>query len=134
MAGIYWKDNGDPSSRATSEDIVGSWNCTDIRHDIGYAANTTSSAILTGLKQMGYLYNTSTGYWNSYPDSSVSDLLYWGASVGDNVESPWALRVSMDVTRRGPYNPVLMKTFQCRMYAPMVEWVLSKFNSKSTLS
>ena len=72
MAGIYWKANADLNFRATSEDVVGSWNYTDIQHDIGYAANTTGSAILTSLQQMGYLYNTSTGCWNNYPDHSIS--------------------------------------------------------------
>ncbi|KAH8757832.1 hypothetical protein F5882DRAFT_444401 [Hyaloscypha sp. PMI_1271] len=134
IAGIYWKANADLNFRATSEDVVGSWNCTDIQHDIGYAANTTGSAILTSLQQMGYLYNTSTGCWNNYPDHSTSDLLFWGASVGDDVESPWDVRVSMDVTRKGPHNPVLMKSFKCSMYAPKAEWVLSKINSESTLS
>jgi hypothetical protein len=83
---------------------------------------------------MGYLYNNSAGYWNNYPDSSISDLLYWGPSVGDDVESPWDVQVSMDVARKGPQNPVSMKSFQCRMYASKGELVSSRINSEYTLS
>jgi hypothetical protein len=83
---------------------------------------------------MGYFYNILIGCWNSYPDYNISDLLYWGASVGDDVESPWDIRVSIDITCKGFYNPVLMKSFKCSMYALKVEWVFSKINSESTLS
>lgn len=132
LIGIYWKANSDPNFRASNEDVVGQWNCSDAHHDAEFPVDTPAQTIGANLLQSSLIYNYSSACNNHYPDGSISDLLIWSASVGDYTNSTWDVRVAMDMHTLGPHPPILMKSLECSMNASSADWVLRSINSKAT--
>ena len=134
QTGIYWKANRDTTFRADSKDVIGGWKCShNVNGTVDYVKDTNSVTIANDLASRNLIYNRNASCSNSYPDRARSDLLYLSPSVDDGVQLPWDIRVSLDVTQKGPHQPIRMQSFWCTMEAAQVEWILSRIESLATL-
>ena len=136
LQGIYRKVNTAPNFRADPQDILGSWNCVDIYHDIVYNAWEVSyTDTMKDLVSKGYLYeNTSTAAWK-FDNGTYCSLVSWGTSVPDEVPQSWDVKASIDVTNSSgnPGGLQTIRSYHCTMNTSSYEWILSKIQSQATL-
>ncbi len=132
--GIFPKINADLRFRADETDYLGGWSCSVDGKPQDFPANTTAGTVQTALKGGGRLFTQSSHHNNSYPDGTISDLLFMSASVADTVAERWDIRIALEPTTRGKYQPFSLVPYFCQMDAPHVEWVMKQIEVQSTIS
>jgi hypothetical protein len=134
LGGIYWKVNTDPHFRADALDVLGSWTCSQDGKPQSFPANTTGDVVGISLEKSGLLFPGSLMLANNYPDGSISGMLFISASLPDGIPEVWDIRVALDTTSQGPYKPINMVSYFCKLNAPSVEWVVRQINAQTTIN
>ena len=132
LGGIYWKANEDSSFCACPDDVAGQWDCVDQMADATYSAGTDFNTIYNDLfsKDLQYVDGVDS-YW-AQPHGVQVGMVIWSASVGDNVQQPWDVKISAN-TQLNPNEAINMKSFHCSMSSIFIPWMLSYINSQSAL-
>ena len=131
--GIYWKVNEDRDFQAQPEDLAGTWVCDDLDQVQIYQYGTSRANIVNDLIAKGLLFNTSPFSESSAGNGSFNHLVILTSSQVDGALRPFDVRASVQLDAF--YGDVkTMKSFECKMNAPAMEWVLANASSQSTLS
>jgi len=133
LPGIYWKANEDPMFRAGPDDVAGQWGCVELGQEESYAAGTTFTDVASDLQSKNLQYADPNWYYWLRPHGDDIGLLVWSPSVGDDVEEPWDVKVSIN-TDMSPKSVMHMKSFHCSMTGPRIQFVLANINSLTTLT
>ena len=130
--GIYPKVNEDRQFQAQTEDIAGTWNCNDLEDDQIYELGTSQADIIQDLQSRGLLFDTTATYESSTENKSFNHLVILTSSQSDGALQPFDVRASVQL--EALYDDTkTMKSFDCSMDAPSMEWVLGNMSSLSTL-
>ena len=130
--GIYSKVNLDRNFQAQTEDIVGRWNCNDMEDDQVYELGTSKADIAQDLRSRGLLFDTTTISEAAGLNNSFGHFVIMTSSQSDDAQQPFDVRASVQLEAR--YDDTkTMKSFDCNMDAPSMEWVLGNMSSQSTL-
>ncbi|KAF2100289.1 hypothetical protein NA57DRAFT_54380 [Rhizodiscina lignyota] len=150
LTGIFNKSNTDPLFRADAQDILGQWECRRVGKDSTYPFDTPPLSIVEDLVLRGLMYDPSS-YCptmligkNQYIQmlawsSSVSDWSYEIAGktseeiATDTELHLWNVLAAVDLSTE-PSDDKVMRSFNCTMNAPAVEFVLGKLQGTTTLS
>ena len=131
--GIYWKINEDRDFQAQQEDIAGGWVCDDQSQDQVYQPDASRDSIVEDLTSQGLLFNTTPFTEVSAGNNSFNHLVALTSSQVDGALQPFDVRASIQL------DPLFddvktMRSFECTMNAPAMEWVLANASSQSTLA
>ena len=130
--GIYSKVNEDRDFQAQTEDVAGTWNCNDLEDDQVYELGTGDADIVQDLQSKGLLFDTTATYESSAGNNSFNHLVILTSSQSDDALQPFDVRASVQL--EALYDDTkTMKSFDCTMDAPSMEWVLGNMSSLSTL-
>lgn len=130
--GIYWKINEDRDFQAQLQDIAGGWVCDDQSQDQVYQPDASLASIVEDLTSQGLLFNTTPFAQASAGNNSFNHLVALTSSQVDGALQPFDVRASIQL------DPLFddvktMRSFECTMNAPAMEWVLANASSQSTL-
>ena len=130
--GIYPKVNLDRNFQAQTEDIAGRWNCNDVEDDQAYELGTSKADIVQDLQRKGLLFDTTAIAEAAGLNNSFGHFVILTSSQSDDALQPFDVRASIQLEAR--YDDTkTMKSFDCNMDAPSMEWVLRNMSSQSTL-
>ena len=130
--GIYSKVNLDRNFQAQTEDIVGRWNCNDVEDDQVYELGASKADITQDLRSRGLLFDTTAISEAAGLNKSFGHFVVMTSSQSDDAQQPFDVRASVQLEAR--YDDTkTMKSFDCNMDAPSMEWVLTNMSSQSTL-
>ena len=130
--GIYKKVNQDRNFQAQAEDIAGRWNCNDVGDDQIYELGTSKADVVEDLQKRGLLFDTTAMYQFSALNNSFGHFVILTSSQSDDALQPFNVRVSVQLEARSEVTKT-MKSFDCSMNSPSMEWVLGNLSSQSTL-
>lgn len=130
--GIYPKVNLDRNFQAQTEDIAGRWNCNDVDDDQVYELGTSKADIAQDLQTKGLLFDTTAISEAAGLNNSFGHFVILTSSQSDDAQQPFDVRASVQLEARYDDSKT-MKSFDCNMDAPSMEWVLANMSSQSTL-
>ncbi|CAF9909494.1 hypothetical protein IMSHALPRED_008380 [Imshaugia aleurites] len=131
--GIYWKVNEDRDFQAQPEDIAGGWVCDDLDQDEVYQPDSSQADIVEDLINKGLLFNTTPISEYSDGNGSFNHYVILTSSQADASLHPFDVRASVQLDAL--FDDVkTMKSLECTMNAPAMEWVLANASSQKTLS
>jgi hypothetical protein len=132
LVGVYWKVNRDPSFRADSQDVAGSWSCTD-EGTVTFPPGTSPTSIVQDLYQGGYLYRLETNIcMTEFANGTFSHFLILDSSTGNRTGSTFEIKASIELTWAAD-GPTTMNNYDCKMNGTAISWVLENMISQETL-
>ncbi|KAH6669343.1 hypothetical protein B0J14DRAFT_672252 [Halenospora varia] len=137
--GIYKKANGAQNFSADASDVLGSWNCSDVHHDLNFAPTVLADDIVTSLQNSGLQYNST---WRTMVSSDSgrrsTQLITWSSSKLDNEAEPFEVRASVDQGYNADSEKTI-KSYHClvssstQTEADLIGTILAKMKSNSTM-
>jgi hypothetical protein len=149
LTGIFNKTNTDPLFRADAQDIMGRWDCQAVGADSTYLVEQNQTLMIEDLISRGLLYESASYCATNYIGVNwYTQFVAWSPSVADwswhleglsaseIIDSPeshsWNVLAAVDMSPNAT-DAKVMRSFNCTMNAPAVEFVLGKVQASSTL-
>lgn len=96
--------------------------------DQTYELGTDKADIVEDLQRRGLLYDTTPLYQFSALNNSFGHFVILTSSQSDDAPQPFDVRASVQLEARSD-DTKTMKSFDCSMNAPSMEWVLGNMSS-----
>ena len=131
--GIYGKVNEDHDFQAQPEDIAGGWVCNDQEQDQIYQLGTSQVSIVEDLVNKNILFSTQPHSESSGSNKSFTHFVVVTSSQEDGAQQPFDIRASVQQEANSDEQKT-MKSYDCSMNAPTLEWVLANASSQAILT
>jgi hypothetical protein len=106
----------------------------NIHPDIKYDGDMDRKGVIDDLVEKEYLYDKYNGRVSVPRGGGWESLFVWSTSAAHFTNQTWDVRASIAIESLGPFNRHIVRSYQCTMDAPKVEWVLRQMDAHTTIS